>query len=169
MRNALLATFPLRKCFLRHCQMCPNTFIFASGTHISCGLLHVYQVRIYTADGILSELEKSKLEFLQASIVVTSTRRLVIPKLLLWNMPNFANDRDLLVEWVCNQLPTSGSLRKSMVECLRGPNNGRISNASIEIMPYEFEFQYLLPSIPWVPVLFNYQGCCWFFYFSLLK
>lgn len=112
-------------------------------------MAYVYQVRIYTADGISAELEKSKLEYLQASIVVTSTRKLMVPKLLLWNMPNFANDKDLLVEWVCNQLPTSGSLRKSMVECLRGPNsNGRISNASIEIMPYEFEFEYLLASIP---------------------
>lgn len=105
-------------------------------------------MRIYTADGISAELEKSKLEYLQASIVVTSTRRLMVPKLLLWNMPNFANGKDLLVDWVCNQLPTSGSLRKSIVECLRSPNNGRISNASIEIMPYEFEFEYLLASIP---------------------
>lgn len=134
-------------------------FVFSSTTHVSFGLWHVYQVRIYTADGISAELEKSKLEYLQASIVVTSTRRLMVPKLLLWNMPNFANDKDLLVEWVCNQLPTSGSLRKSMVECPRGPNNGRISNASIEIMPYEFEFQYLLASIPWECACFVYQSC----------
>ncbi|XXG84843.1 hypothetical protein AAC387_Pa11g0064 [Persea americana] len=123
----------------------PETNVMFS---LSCGSRSSPAVRIYTADGISAELEKSKLEYLQASIVVTSTRRLMVPKLLLWNMPNFANDKDLLVEWVCNQLPTSGSLRKSMVECPRGPNNGRISNASIEIMPYEFEFQYLLASIP---------------------
>lgn len=102
------------------------------------------QVRIYTAEGVVGELEKSKLEYLQASIVVTSTRKIAIPELVIRNMNDFAMDIDTLVEWVCHQLPTSGSLRKSMVDCFRqGHHSGKIS-PSVEKIPYDFEFQYLL-------------------------
>ncbi|XP_008800047.2 uncharacterized protein LOC103714542 isoform X2 [Phoenix dactylifera] len=101
-------------------------------------------VKIYTSDNVLSELEKAKLEYLQASIVVTSTKRLMIPKLLFSNMHDFAENLDSLADWICNQLPTSWSLRKSMVECLKGKSNGKISDI-VDIMPYDFEFQYLLP------------------------
>ncbi|XP_073111249.1 uncharacterized protein [Elaeis guineensis] len=101
-------------------------------------------VKIYTSDNVLSELEKSKLEYLQASIVVTSTKRLMIPELLFSNMHDFAANLDSLVDWICNQLPTSWSLRKSMVECLKGKSNGKISDI-VDIMPCDFEFQYLLP------------------------
>ncbi|KAJ0967332.1 hypothetical protein J5N97_024249 [Dioscorea zingiberensis] len=101
-------------------------------------------VRIYTAESVIGELEKAKLEYLQASIVVTSTRRLMIPKLLVSNMRELAEDLDSLVEWICNQLPTSGSLRKSIVECLRGHSNGKMSEV-VGVIPYDMEFQYLLP------------------------
>ncbi|KAM0949703.1 putative ternary complex factor MIP1, leucine-zipper [Dioscorea sansibarensis] len=101
-------------------------------------------VRIYTAEGVLSELEKAKLEYLQASIVVTSTGKLMIPKLLVSNMRELAEGLDSLVEWICYQLPTSGSLRKSIVECLRGHINGKISDV-VGVIPSVMEFQYLLP------------------------
>ena len=104
--------------------------------------MHV-QVRIYTAEGVVAELEKSKLEYLQASIVVTGTRRIAIPELVLRNMLDFAHDRESLVEWVCHQLPTSGSLRKSMVDCFRGHGGVKLST-TVEKIPYDFEFQYLL-------------------------
>ncbi|KAG9441733.1 hypothetical protein H6P81_017587 [Aristolochia fimbriata] len=106
---------------------------------LSCGTRSSPAVRIYTAEGISNELEKSKLEYLQASIVVKSTKTVVIPRLLT----EFGKDTDSLVEWVCDQLPTSCSLRKSMVECYRGQGSGKIKNVA-EIMPYEFYFQYLL-------------------------
>ncbi|KAI3955109.1 hypothetical protein MKW92_034558 [Papaver armeniacum] len=64
------------------------------------------------------------------------------PSLLLRNMADFAVDMESLVEWVCQQLPASGSLRKLMVDCIRGHNNGKIH--IVENMPYDFEFQYLL-------------------------
>ncbi|XP_068646164.1 uncharacterized protein [Aristolochia californica] len=106
---------------------------------LSCGTRSSPAVRIYTTDGVSNELEKAKLEYLQASIVVKSTKRLMIPRLL----NEFGKNTDSLVEWVCDQLPTSGSLRKSMVECYRGQGNGKIRDVA-EIMPYEFDFQYLL-------------------------
>lgn len=104
----------------------------------------IFQVRIYTAEGVVAELEKSKLEYLQASIVVTSTKKIVFPELLLGNMLDFAGDVDSLVQWVCHQLPTSGSLRKSMVDCFRGQISSAKISATVEKMPYDFEFQYLL-------------------------
>ncbi|XP_042475707.1 uncharacterized protein LOC122057612 [Macadamia integrifolia] len=110
---------------------------------LCCGTRSSPAVRIYTAEGISTELEKSKLEYLQASIVVTNTKKILIPELLLRNMIDFATNFNSLVEWICHQLPASGSLRKSMVECLKGHSYSKLSNV-IDKMPYEFEFQYLL-------------------------
>ncbi|XP_021278739.1 uncharacterized protein LOC110412519 [Herrania umbratica] len=110
---------------------------------LCCGTRSSPAVRIYTADGVAAELEKSKLEYLQASVVVTNTKKIAFPELLLRNMFDFAVDINSLVQWVCQQLPTSGSLRKSMVDCFRSHNSGKIS-ISVEKIPYDFEFQYLL-------------------------
>ncbi|CAL5424191.1 unnamed protein product [Camellia sinensis] len=110
---------------------------------LCCGTRSSPAVRIYTAEGIAAELEKSKLEYLQASIVVTSTKRIALPGLLLRNMHDFAKDMDSLVEWVYHQLPTSGSLRKSMVDCFRTLNTAKVSTI-VDKTPYDSEFQYLL-------------------------
>ncbi|KAK8581447.1 hypothetical protein V6N13_144474 [Hibiscus sabdariffa] len=110
---------------------------------LSCGTRSSPAVRIYTADGVAAELEKSKLEYLQASIVVTNTKKVALPELLLQNMYDFSVDVNSLVQWVCQQLPTSGSLRKSMVDCFRSHSSGKVY-ITVEKIPYDFEFQYLL-------------------------
>ncbi|KAF5930996.1 hypothetical protein HYC85_031869 [Camellia sinensis] len=110
---------------------------------LCCGTRSSPAVRIYTAEGIAAELEKSKLEYLQASIVVTSTKRIALPGLLLRNMHDFAKDMESLIEWVYHQLPTSGSLRKSMVDCFRTLNPAKVSTI-VDKTPYDSEFQYLL-------------------------
>lgn len=103
-------------------------------------------MKIYRADGVTAELERSKLEYLQAAIVVTSNKKIGLPELLLKNMRGFAqDDLDSLLEWLCHQLPTSGSLRKSIVDCFRGTAPGGKASNVVEKIPYEFEFQYLLP------------------------
>ncbi|RYR70419.1 hypothetical protein Ahy_A03g016914 isoform B [Arachis hypogaea] len=113
---------------------------------LCCGTRSSPAVRIYTSEGVTSELEKSKLDYLQASILATSTKRIGFPELLLRNMHDFASDIDSLVDWVCNQLPTSGTLRKSMVDCFRTNNNNNNVKAStiVDKIPYDYEFQYLL-------------------------
>ncbi|MED6158041.1 hypothetical protein PIB30_028969 [Stylosanthes scabra] len=119
-------------------SMDPNvTFALCCGTRSSPA------VRIYTSDGVTSELEKAKVDYLQASIVATSTKRIGFPELLLRNMNDFASDTDSLVDWVCNQLPTSGTLRKSMVDCFRTNHNVKASTI-VDKIPYDYEFQYLL-------------------------
>lgn len=110
---------------------------------LCCGTRSSPAVRIYTADGVTAELEKSKLDYLQASILATSTKRIGFPELFLRNMLDFAVDTDSLVEWVCSQLPTSGTLRKSMVDCFRSHSNVKPSTI-VEKIPYDYEFQYLL-------------------------
>ncbi|XP_057954853.1 uncharacterized protein LOC131148906 [Malania oleifera] len=110
---------------------------------LCCGTRSSPAVRIYTAESVVAELEKSKLEYMQASIIVTSTKKVAFPELLLGNMLDFAADLDSLVKWVCQQLPTSGTLRKSMVDCFRGQPHAKLSNV-VEKISYEFEFQYLL-------------------------
>uniref|UniRef100_A0A803M3H3 DUF547 domain-containing protein n=1 Tax=Chenopodium quinoa TaxID=63459 RepID=A0A803M3H3_CHEQI len=114
---------------------------------LCCGTRSSPAVRIYTAEGVTSELEKSKQEYLQASISVTNSKTIWLPELLIQNMYDFATDTDSLVEWVCHQLPTSISLRKSIVDCYKGTSNsGRVINNGINIekMPYDFDCQYLL-------------------------
>lgn len=94
----------------------------------------------------MMDLEKAKLEYLQASLVVTSTRRrLMIPSLIHSNMHDFAKDLDSLVRWICDQLPTSWSLRKSMVDCLRWSGHRLNIHHLVDVIPYEYDFQYLLP------------------------
>ncbi|KAM7279098.1 hypothetical protein ACFE04_006232 [Oxalis oulophora] len=121
-------------------SMDPNvTFALCCGTRSSPA------VKVYTAENVISELEKSKLEYLQASILVTNTKRIGFPELLVRNMFDFAMDMGTLVEWACHQLPTSGSLRKSMVDCFKDFNNGKVSaSPSVEKISYDYDFQYLL-------------------------
>ncbi|KAM6578916.1 hypothetical protein CsatB_030753 [Cannabis sativa] len=112
---------------------------------LCCGTRSSPAVRMYTGESVVAELERSKLEYLQASIIVTSTKKIGLPELLVTNMLDFAVSKELLVEWVCHHLPTAGSLRKSIVDCFRSNNSGRIiSTATVEKIPSDFEFQYLL-------------------------
>jgi hypothetical protein len=107
------------------------------------------QLRIYKADRVSMDLEKAKLEYLQASLVVTSSsaRRLLIPGLIHSNMHDFAKDMESLLRWICEQLPTSWSLRKSMVDCLRHLNmeTGMEEAVDVIVTPLDYDFQYLLP------------------------
>jgi hypothetical protein len=104
------------------------------------------QLRIYKADRVVMDLEKAKLEYLQASLVVTSTRRLMIPSLVHSNMHDFAKDMESLLRWICEQLPTSWSLRKSMVDCLNFSSRSHsVMEEVVDVIPLDYEFQYLLP------------------------
>ncbi|KAL5217631.1 hypothetical protein ABZP36_018315 [Zizania latifolia] len=112
---------------------------------LCCGIRSSPALRIYKADRVVMDLEKAKLEYLQASLVVTSRRRLMIPSLMHCNMHDMAKDTESLVRWICEQLPTSWSLRKSMVDCLslRGQSHLKIQDI-VHVIPYDYEFQYLL-------------------------
>ena len=99
-------------------------------------------MRVYTSTEVETELKAAKREYLQAAIGVTNERKVLIPKLLDWYMWDFAKDKKSLLEWICEQLPIS--LRAAVEECLKGKMDECISQV-IEVLPYEFAFQYLLP------------------------
>uniref|UniRef100_A0ACD5TH08 Uncharacterized protein n=1 Tax=Avena sativa TaxID=4498 RepID=A0ACD5TH08_AVESA len=112
---------------------------------LCCGIRSSPALRIYKAGRVTIDLEKAKLDYLQASLVVTSTRRLMIPSLIHSNMHDFAKDMESLLRWICDQLPTSWTLRKSMVDCLRGQQGHLKVEDVVEVIQCDYEFQYLLP------------------------
>ncbi|KAI3850828.1 hypothetical protein MKX03_034871 [Papaver bracteatum] len=99
-------------------------------------------LRIYTED-VVNELGRAKTEYLQASIGVTSRKRIVVPKLLHWYMQDFADDMESLLEWIYSQLPQSGPLKRLIMECLNGETKNQ-NITLVKIHPYKSEFRYLL-------------------------
>ncbi|CAN6705052.1 unnamed protein product [Malus baccata var. baccata] len=87
-------------------------------------------LRVYTSDDIVNELERAKLEYWEASVEVTSKKKIVVPKLLHWHMLDFAD-----AVWF---------MKRSIIECLNGETKSPISKM-VEVQPYESEFRYLLP------------------------
>lgn len=102
------------------------------------------QLRVYTPNEVVNELGRAKVEYLEASVGVTSKRKIVVPKLLQWHMRDFADGMESLLEWIYSQLPRSGSLKRLMMECLNGEARSYITKM-VEIQPYQSEFRYLLP------------------------
>ncbi|XP_058099264.1 uncharacterized protein LOC131243739 isoform X2 [Magnolia sinica] len=117
----------------------PNiTFALCRGSWTSPAL------RVYTAEDVVSELEKAKVEYLEASVAVSRKKKILVPKLLHWHMRDFVDDVETLLEWIYSQLPRSGPLKRSMMECLYGDTKLPIARM-VQIQPYESEFRYLLP------------------------
>ncbi|GAV90366.1 DUF547 domain-containing protein/Lzipper-MIP1 domain-containing protein [Cephalotus follicularis] len=117
----------------------PNvTFALCRGTRSSPAL------RVYTPDEVVNELGRAKVEYLEASVGVTSKRKIVVPKLLQWHMHDFADDIESLLEWIYSQLPRSGSLKRLIMECLNEETKSPTADL-VEIQPYESEFRYLMP------------------------
>ncbi|TYH14225.1 hypothetical protein ES288_A06G203300v1 [Gossypium darwinii] len=116
----------------------PNvTFALCRGTWSSPAL------RIYTADEVVNELGKAKVDYLEASVGITSKKKVSLPKLLQWHMKDFADDMESLVEWVYSQLPRSGSLKTSIMDCLNKESKYQFAKM-VEVQHYESEFRYLL-------------------------
>ncbi|KAK3025242.1 hypothetical protein RJ639_044590 [Escallonia herrerae] len=109
---------------------------------LSCGSWSSPAVRVYTASGVENELEVAKREYLQAAVgISTAKKMLAIPKLLDWYLLDFAKDMESMLDWICLQLPSE--LGKEALKCLERGKNEPLSN-SVQVMPYEFNFRYLL-------------------------
>ncbi|KAK1299135.1 hypothetical protein QJS10_CPB14g00616 [Acorus calamus] len=117
----------------------PNvTFALCRGSWSSPAL------RVYTAENIVNELERAKIEYLEASVGITSKKKIMVPRLLHWYMKDFADDIESLIEWIYSQLPRTGSLKKTMTHFLHGETK-LPATKMVEVQPYESEFRYLLP------------------------
>ncbi|MCL7047812.1 hypothetical protein MKW94_024601 [Papaver nudicaule] len=108
---------------------------------LSCGSWSSPAVRVYSASEVENELETAKRDYLQAAVSITSSNKLVIPKLLDWYLLDFAKDMKSLLDWVSLQLPNE--LRTKAVKCLEGGRNEPLSQL-VQVTPYEFNFRYLL-------------------------
>ncbi|XP_057788991.1 uncharacterized protein LOC131005891 [Salvia miltiorrhiza] len=103
-------------------------------------------LRFYMPDEVMNELEKAKVEYLEASVGITSKKKISVPKLVHRHMKDFADDIESLLEWIYSQLPLTSSLKRLMMECLNGETDQSPSQKLIEIQPYVFEFRYLIPT-----------------------
>ncbi|XP_051139966.1 uncharacterized protein LOC127257543 isoform X2 [Andrographis paniculata] len=109
---------------------------------LSCGSWSSPAVRVYTASEVEHELEAAKREYLQAAIGISTSEKLIsIPKLLDWYLLDFAKDLESLLDWICLQLPYE--LRKELMKWLEMQKD-RPLRQLVRIMPYEFNFRYLL-------------------------
>ncbi|CAI9092388.1 OLC1v1027610C1 [Oldenlandia corymbosa var. corymbosa] len=100
-------------------------------------------LRVYTPDDIVNELERAKVEYLEAAVGVTNKKKIMVPKLVEWHMRDFADDMQSLLEWIYSQLPQSGSLKRLIKECLNDDRKSSLAKM-IEIQPYTFEFRYVI-------------------------
>jgi len=73
---------------------------------------------VYTSDDVVNQLGRAKVEYLEASVGITSKRKILVPKLLEWHKHDFADEMESLLEWIYCQLPRSGSLKRATMECL---------------------------------------------------
>ncbi|KAI5418136.1 uncharacterized protein LOC127074469 isoform X1 [Lathyrus oleraceus] len=108
---------------------------------LSCGSWSSPAVRVYTAAQVDNELEAAKRDYLQASIGITKSNKIIIPKLLDWYLLDFAKDLDSLLDWICLQLPDE--IRNQAVKCLEGKERDSLSNM-VQMKPYDFSFRLLL-------------------------
>ncbi|GER35676.1 hypothetical protein STAS_11972 [Striga asiatica] len=108
---------------------------------LSCGSWSSPALRVYTATQIETELEAAKMDYLQASVFVSSSDKIVITKLLDWYLLDFAKDLDSLLDWICLQLPDD--IRDEAVKCLERRIQEPLSNL-MQVMPYNFDFRYLI-------------------------
>ncbi|KAH1118915.1 hypothetical protein GLYMA_17G176400v4 [Glycine max] len=108
---------------------------------LSCGSWSSPAVRVYTASKVDEELEAAKRDYLHASVGITKTNKLIIPKLLDWYLLDFAKDLESLLDWVCLQLPDE--LRNQAVECLERRGRDSLSQM-VQMMSYDFSFRLLL-------------------------
>ena len=99
------------------------------------------QVRVYTASRVEEELEAAKRDYLQATVGISRTNKLIIPKLLDWYLLDFAKDMESLLDWVCLQLPSE--LRNEAVKCIERRGRDPLSQL-VQVMPYDFSFRLLL-------------------------
>ncbi|CAF2101927.1 hypothetical protein YC2023_068078 [Brassica napus] len=103
-------------------------------------------LRVYTAEDVVNELIKARMEYLEASIGITGRKKIVIPRFLHKRLRDFADDEGTLVEWICRQLPPGErclQLKETAMEWLKKQSESSL-NKLIEVRPHEYEFRYLL-------------------------
>jgi hypothetical protein len=105
---------------------------------LCCGTWSAPMVRIYTAEKVHMQLEDAFHNYTQASVGISTTGKLLVPKLLQCYAQNFVEDSDLL-DWICNLLPSSQV--DVICECIQQQHHHIFGSSNITIVPFNFTFR----------------------------
>ncbi len=108
--------------------------------HIIGRLVVMLQVRIYTAEKVHMQLEDAFHNYTQAAVGISTTGRLLVPKLLQCYAQNFVEDSDLL-DWICSLLPSSQV--DLICEYIQQQHHHIFGSSNITIVPFNYTFRYL--------------------------
>jgi hypothetical protein len=96
---------------------------------------------VYTAKNVWLELEVAKREFLQASVRIHGSSKVLLPKILEWYLRALViNSSTSLLEWVCQNVP--GKLEAQIQHCLK-LNPHKNPAHCLRWVPYSFGFRYI--------------------------
>jgi hypothetical protein len=108
---------------------------------LCCGGHSDPAVRVYTAKNVRLELEVAKREFLQASVGIHGSSKVLLPKILEWYLRALViNSSTSLLEWVCQNVP--GKLEAQIQQCLKH-NPHKNPAHCLRWVPYSFGFRYI--------------------------
>lgn len=109
-------------------------FALSSGMHSSPA------VRVFTADNVRGQLQKSMRDYIQASIGISDNGKLLVPKLLHSFASGIVED-SLLVDWICRYLTPD---QVSVVRDSTTQKKHRLLGVrSFSIIPFDSRFRYL--------------------------
>ncbi|PON37061.1 Ternary complex factor MIP1, leucine-zipper [Parasponia andersonii] len=107
---------------------------------LSCGMYSSPAVRIYTARNVREELEEAQLDFIRASVGISSKGRLLVPKMLHCFAKCFVDDANLGV-WISHYLPPH---QAAFVEqCISKRRQSLLGSRNCGILPFDSRFRYL--------------------------
>ncbi|XP_020270270.1 uncharacterized protein LOC109845432 isoform X1 [Asparagus officinalis] len=107
---------------------------------LSSGMFSSPAVRIFTAENIRYELEKSMRDYVQASIGISEKGKLLVPK-LLHSFARGVIEDSLLVDWICRYLYPD---QVTIVRDSTSQKKQRLLGArSFNIIPFDSRFRYL--------------------------
>ncbi|KAJ4838544.1 hypothetical protein Tsubulata_032875, partial [Turnera subulata] len=107
-------------------------------------------LKVYTASGIIEELEAAKREFLQANVIVKKSRKVFLPKVLERFAKESSISSDDLLQWVTENVDKK--LHDSIQKCIDRKSKKKVSHI-VEWLPYSSSFRYVfakeLAEKPW--------------------
>lgn len=98
-------------------------------------------MRIYTAKNVREELHEAQLDFIRASVGVSSKGRLLVPKMLHCFAKSFVDDSNLAV-WISHYLP--GCQAAFVERCMsQRRQKTLLSSRNCGVLPFDSRFRYL--------------------------
>ncbi|CAK9194403.1 unnamed protein product [Sphagnum jensenii] len=110
---------------------------------LCCGAHSSPMVRVYTAEHVHEELGFAVHGYARAAVGISVKGKLLVPKLLYCHAHETVEDR-VLLDWVCNFLPTAQVAL--IFECIQQRRYHLLQSNNFAVLPFDFSFRYLFPS-----------------------